>query len=136
MSIIKGSDTVMDVFTKISKGNPGALSALMDIFKNAEAIDPQCFGGGLIPILNFDTYGIYGTDIYILYNDQCKRDVRELLMLMRATQLGFFSEVQLRAIAGDQMGRELLNQKEMDDLDAKVMQELPEFQPRNIEEAA
>jgi len=136
MTIIKGDETMVEVFVKMSKGNPGAASALAEIWKEAPAIDPDNMLGGLGVILSFDTYGIYGTDIYILFNDQCYRDVRELLMLMRATQLGFFSETRLRQMAGDQMRSDVLTQEEMDELNDKVMAELPKFQPRMTEEAA
>lgn len=46
MSRIELTDSAMDVFMKMSDGNPGAISAMMDIHQNAEAIDPQAMMGG------------------------------------------------------------------------------------------
>ena len=134
MTIITGSDSVMDVVVKMSKGNPGAAVTLAEILTMAPIIDPENMLGGLGTILFFDSCGIYGTDIYVLWNDQCDRNTRELIMLMRAVQFGYFSERKLQAIAGDQMRSNLLTQEEMDELNGKVMEFLPTFQPRVVEE--
>lgn len=134
MTIIKGKESMMEVFTKMSEGNPGAVTTMMEIWEKSPTIDPDNLLGGLGPILAFDTYGIYGTDIYILWNDQCDRNTRELLMLMRATQLGFFSEARLKQMAGDQSHTDVLTLEEMSKLNDKVMKEVPNFQPRGIKE--
>ena len=97
MSKIQLTDTPMDILINMADGNPGAISALMEILKEGDAIDPQAFMGGLGAIMILDTWKIYGSDIYILFNDKCNRDVRQMLMLMRATQLGFFSHTKLQS---------------------------------------
>jgi hypothetical protein len=120
-------DTVLSAVTKMSDGNPGAISAMTEIIKKHEQIDPQSALGGLGVIMLLDTYEIYGTDIYILYSDKCNRDVRRMLMIMRATQLGLFSHLKLKEMAHDQMRQVNLTEDEWKDLDSKVCEQLPEF---------
>ena len=55
---IKLNDTMFDVFHKMSEGNPGALTAMMEMHQSAEKIDPDAFMGAFSPILSLDTLGI------------------------------------------------------------------------------
>ena len=89
MTKINLADSIMDVTKKMSDGNPGAVATILEIIEQGKSIDTESAFGDLGPLLLLDTLGIYGTDIYILYNDKCKKDVRELIMLLRAYQLGF-----------------------------------------------
>ncbi len=127
---IELTDSAQDVMVKMSDGNPGALHALCSILKESPSIDPQGAMGGLGPILSLDTLGIYGSEIYILHNNQCHRDTRELLMLLRANQLGFISSGRIQKIARSQMRDTLLSKDEMDKLNCGVMNRLPSFKPR------
>ena len=129
MTRIKLTDSVQDVIAKMSDGNPGATNTMCMMLKDGAKIDPQAFMGGLGAILSLDTLGIYGTDIYILYNGQCKRDIRRMLMLLRANQLGFIDSGKVKAIAADQMDEVRLSIEEMDELDSKVCGRLKTFLP-------
>jgi len=117
----------MDIVMKMSKGNPGAVTAIMDIIDKHKSIDPQAVMGGVGAIMILDTWEIYGTDIYILYSDKCGKDVRKMLMLMRATQLGFFSHQKLQNMASDQCREINLNDEEWQSLDDKVCEQLSGF---------
>lgn len=128
MSRIELTDSVMDVFVKMADGNPGAISAMMDIHQNAEVIDPQAAMGGLGAILLLDTWEIYGSSIYILWNDKCDRDARKFLLLQRMCQLGFLSTSKLQAMAADQMRKVNLTEQEWSDLEEKVLDQLDQFQ--------
>ena len=130
MARIELTDTIQDIMVKMSEGNPGALHALLDMMKQSPIIDPQSAMDGLGPILSLDTIGVYGTDIYILHNDHCNRDTRELLMLLRANQLGFISSGDIRKVAGCQMREHLLSKEKMDELDKQVMDRLSSFKAR------
>ena len=59
---IELTDSFLDMVMKMSEGNPGAVTALMELFTKYEAIDPESAFGGISPILSFDTHGIYGTE--------------------------------------------------------------------------
>ena len=75
--------------------------------------------------MNLGTWGIYGSDIYVLCKDKCGGDLRRLLMLMRATQLGLFSHVKLRQMTRNQSIN--LTEEEFLDLDHKVCDQLGDF---------
>ncbi len=128
------NDTPMSAMIKMADGNPGAVGALGDIMLKAPMIDPDSAFGNLGPLLSLDTYGIYGTEIYILWSDQCNRDTRELLMLLRACQLGIVSEAKLKAVAEDQTRQIKFTQEEMDDFNSQVMEKLDNFMPRAVQE--
>ena len=128
MSRIKSDDNVQDILIKMSEGNPGALAAMMEILEKHNEIDPQAAMGGLGAILILDTWGIYGTEIYVLFSDKCGKDVRKMLMLIRATQLGLFPQSRLNEMARDQSFRINLTDDEFKDLDTKVCEQLSGFQ--------
>lgn len=130
MSRIQLTDHPISIMGKMSDGNPGALLAVCEVIKNGATIDPQDIMGGLGAILLLDSWEIYGPDIYILYNDQCKRNVRSLIMLLRACQLGLLERSKLKQIAGDQSRQFLLSETEMDKLDERVCSELKMFVPK------
>ena len=132
MSRIELNDTVANAILKMSDGNPGAITAMSDILKEAADIDPQSAMGGMGPILMLDTWEIYGTDIYVLWSDKCQRDVRKMLMLLRATQLGFLNNSRLKEMASDQMRKIDLTEEEWDDLDGQVCSQLENFRKKGV----
>ena len=128
MSKIKLTDTIIDIVLKMSKDNPGAIQTLMEILTGSQRIDPECLFQGLGPLLMLDTYEIYGSDIYILFNDKCNGDVRILLMLLRAVQLGYYPEAKLKQLAADQSRQVNITTEELNELDIKVCEFLKDFQ--------
>lgn len=128
MSKIELSDTTMSVLMKMSEGNPGAIKALMDILEKGEAIDPQGALGAMGSIMLLDTWEIYGSDIYILWNDKCQCDCRKMLMIMRSCQMGNFSHVKLKEMAADQMREIDLTANEWEEHDKWVCDNLSGFQ--------
>lgn len=71
MSKIELTDTVQDMMVKMADGNPGAITALVDLYTKSPTIDPDSAMADIGAILMFDNYGIYGSDIYIIWNDKC-----------------------------------------------------------------
>ena len=134
MTKLELKDNFIDIIYKMSEGNPGALTALIEVFREAPKIDPEDIMGGLGPILQLDTHGIYGSDIYILWNDKCDRDVRKLLLLLRHTQLGFSPENELKELAADQKRELNLTEEEWNEIDRKVCSELEQFKKREPSE--
>lgn len=127
MAKITLEDDTKTVIMKMAEGNPGAITALCEMPKHGDIIDPESFSGSFAPILSLDTLGIYGSSIYIIWNDQCNRNIRETLMLLRAYQLGFTSGEKIQEIAADQMGKVKLSKEEMAELDKKVCNRLDRF---------
>ena len=69
-------DSMMDIVTKMSEGNMGAITCLMEMIKKDD-----WYAGvhGVLMILNFDSMGLYGSKLYMLWNDCCDRDLIQLV---------------------------------------------------------
>jgi len=128
MSIIELTDTPMDMMVKMSQGNPGAATVLGRLFSEEPAIDKDSALPSIGSILALDTYGVYGSDIWVLYKDKCGVDIRKLVMLLRACQLGFISQERIKELAADQMMSVNFADGELDELDQQVCDRLPGFQ--------
>lgn len=128
MTRIELSDTGQAIIVKMADGNPGAMTAMVVLLsKDCEPIDPDSAMGLLGPFLELDMLGIYGTEIYILWNDKCKRDLRRFVLLLRASQLGLLPNQKVREMAADQMRQVNLSADEWDELDAAVCDRLAGF---------
>jgi hypothetical protein len=125
-SRINLSDTFMTAMIKMSDGNPGAITALMDLSIEKPTVDPESAMGALAPLLSLDTHQIYGSAIWILYKDVCKQDARTMLMLLRAVQLGLFSEGALQRLSQNNNGG--ISDEKMTELDMQVCAQLEQFQ--------
>lgn len=124
---IELTDSFPGAIHKLSEGNPGAITALMEACTKSPDIDPESAFGVFAPLISLDTYGIYGSEIYILWNDKCQRDVRKFLILIRAVQLGFLNNLRLKELAEDARNEKTISEEEWKDIEAKVLDFLPEF---------
>lgn len=61
--------SMQDVLITMSEGNPGALTCMMQMLQT----NPMSF----MDILLFDKMGIYGSKIYMVWNDCCGRDMKK-----------------------------------------------------------
>jgi hypothetical protein len=124
---ITGNDNFITIATKMAEGNPGALVVIKELFEKGSEIDPNnILGGGLGTILNLDSYGIYGTDIWVLYSDICEQNLPKFIAVVRSVQLGLFNQEILKDAAHrqDYSGRELIP---VNELLEKVKEKLPNF---------
>ena len=126
MSKITLADNVMSAVIKMCEGNLGAMTALMEIIKCSKQVDPDDFMGGLGKILALDTLEIYGTNIYVLWNDICDRSTSKMIAVLRANQLGFISDQILKDACHrqDRSGRKTIP---VEELYSKVVERLPRF---------
>jgi len=85
----------MDIFIKMSDGNPGGLSALLQMYEHGALIDPMDFMGEFGAMFALDSHGIYGSRIWMLYKDVCDENIGKTIAILRATQLGFLSDSDL-----------------------------------------
>ncbi len=128
MTRIKVSDTGPGIVAKMADGNPGAVHAMARLLtKECEKIDPDSALGLYGPLLTLDRFGIYGTSIYILWKDKCRRNLRQFVLLLRASQLGLLPDRKIKEMAADQMGQVNLTDDEWDDLDTAVCDQLAGF---------
>lgn len=128
---IKLNDSVMDIVVKMSDGNPGAATVICELL--ITKIDSDMGLGGLGTILLLDSYGIYGTDIYILHNDICDRDLAKTMAVMRAAQFGYLDKNTLKDACHrqDRSGKALIP---VDELYSKVKERLPNFNKETTDE--
>ena len=111
----------LDVIKVMSEGNPGAVSVLTQFLTEGEKIDPDDFMGGFGPIFGLDTLDCYGPEIWMLYKDVCKENINTTLGMLRAVQLGFLKDTDLKLA---------INGKKALDIDyylGKVKEQLPAF---------
>lgn len=111
----------------MANGNPGAVACLVDLVQREHDIDPQAWLHSFATIALLDRVGIRGSGIYVLWNDQCGRKTRDLVMLMRAFEFGLISADTLRSVAADQTRSQ---QIDLDELDKGVCARLSDFQRR------
>lgn len=129
MARIQLADRVGSALSKMSDGNIGAITVLGRIIKEGGAIDPDDLMGGFGNVLSLDTIGLYGSSIWLLYKDICGEDLRMMVGVLRAWQLGFISDRELRhAVEGARTGLENPPKIDVSALVAKVEARLPAFQ--------
>lgn len=130
MERITLQDDGMSAMLKMADGNPGAVTAMMELLQDDNKTDPDSFIGGIGNILSLDTIGIYGTDIYVLWSDICGRDIVKMISLLRGHQLGFITSELLKEISGrqDRSGKSLID---IEDIYKKVCDYLPNFDKTN-----
>lgn len=122
-TILTLDDTVESALIKLSKGNPGALTVLMQVMKQAERIDPDSSGGPVMVFMHLDDLGFHGSRIWMLYKDVCGESISRMMGALRAVQLGIISDNTLVA-AVDNYGRGL----DLEAALAAVKTRLPAFQ--------
>jgi len=126
MSRLNLDDGMLEITTKMSGGHPIAMNVIMQLFAEGSKIDKDTPMGGIGTLLNLDSLEIYGTDIYILYNDICDRDLVKTIAVVRASQLGFLDGKILK----DACSRQDRSGKKMIDVELlykKVYEYLPKF---------
>lgn len=130
MERIKLSDSMESAIIKMVEGNIGAMNVCMLLIKEGGNIDTQTIMGGFSFILDLDREGIYGTDIYVFWNDICNRELPKMVAVLRAVQLGFFNGGVLADACHrqDYSGRDLVP---VNDLYNKVIEWLPNFDLSN-----
>lgn len=121
---IELSDNFMSAAVKLAEGNPGALTAVMELFSQTPTIDPDAAFGGFAGLFSLDVMGVYGSRIWMFYKDVCRQDMVRMVGLQRAVQLGLLEEgVLLRAIDG----RAPMSIEDADAWVARVQEQLPAF---------
>ncbi len=88
---IELTDSPINMMAKLAEGNPGALTVLMQLYKDDERIDKDSGLGPFGSLLALDSYGIYGSSIWVLYKDICGESVVNTIAVLRAVQLGFLA---------------------------------------------
>jgi hypothetical protein len=121
VSRIQSQDTMLEAIVKMSDGNPGAITVMMQLLEQVPEIDPIAAMGGLLYVLHLDDFGLYGPSIWMLYKDVCGQEIAGIVTLFRARQLGH--------ITGGELQRIVAEDKPYDwqSLVPKIQEEVPEF---------
>lgn len=120
---IGADDRLVDILLKMTDGNPGALTVLLQTVDHGAAIDPDSAFKELGGCIALDTLGVYGSKIWILYKDICGESTAKMLGILRAYQLGFVSYDALHAAVN--APRFTSNMLDVEDLLVKVRERLP-----------
>ena len=122
---------LVQCLTELSQGNPGAITAIVDCMKYNPEIDPDDVFGEFGPIIALDNYKIYGTDIYVLWNDICDRNSAKMITLLRAVQLGELSRttLQIASRKQDRSGKDMID---FDSIYTKVKEFLTDFDKEGL----
>ena len=96
MSRLKLEDTVLDAIVNLCDGNPGAVHVCSAIVKQTIEIDPDYILEGIGYLMCLDDDEIYGSDIYVLGSKCCSQSLPNMLAVLRAKQLGFYTIEQLK----------------------------------------
>jgi hypothetical protein len=117
--------SIQDAIMAVSEGNPGAASVCCQALTHGKVIDPDSAFGGFGLILFFDSCGIYGSRIWMLYKDVCKGHLGTVFAIDRGYQLGQLAGAGTAAInhAIDNYGEGL----DLTAIVAAVQAELPNF---------
>ena len=84
MSKINYNDTIIEVITKLSEGNPGALSVLSELIESYNGDTLK-----LLPeYLTIDSMELYGSQLYMLWNDCCNRKIEKVKKVLELYRKG------------------------------------------------
>ena len=78
----------MDAVCSMSDGNPGAIHVMVRLVKESPTICPSWGFAGMLPLIQLDAAGLYGSSIWVLYKDICGSDTARTWALLCAEQLG------------------------------------------------
>lgn len=77
---IELTDTPIDIIVKMSEGNPGAMAFMGQALKEPENL--------ILIVLPLDTLEVYGSKIYMLWNDACDRDIEKVKRVIERWRTG------------------------------------------------
>lgn len=119
MSKITMIDNAESALAKICEGNPGAINACCCIIKEGAKVYPYVDGWEYIILL--DKLEIYGSDIYVLWNDICQRGTRKMTAALRIAKIDPAKADVLKDACHrqDYSGRKLLQE---DDIYKKIIE--------------
>ena len=78
----------LEAITKMSNGNPGAITVMAALTKAYSKIDSQSALKEWTPLLWLDDKNIYGSDIWVLFKDVCRESLFNTVVVMRSVQMG------------------------------------------------
>ena len=85
---VQATMTFDEVISAMSEGNPGAIECIALMFLD----DPY---GTMLDLLLLDSLEIYGSKLYMIWNDCCDRNVKKMKKTLEAFRKGQFSKEEI-----------------------------------------
>ena len=104
-------DTVQSAIIKISEGNPGALTCMMELLEDRM---------GYNFMLMLDSLEIYGEKIYMLWNDCCDRDITRMKLIIKNWQQGYITMEEIHEHISGGYGKPFDNVKSQEEIDKEI----------------
>lgn len=130
--------TGQDMIMAVGGGNPGGLTVLINSIKLGPIVDPDSALGPFTFLMLCDTYGIYESEIWLLFKDVARENYAHAHGLLRAMQMGIVSPTVVKT-AMQNYGRGINVQEILD----KLVEKLPSFnlnphlsEPAHLDQAA
>jgi len=120
-SRISLQDTFMSAAINVAEGNPGAITAILELCKLSPDVDPESWSGNFAPFFSLDTHRIYGGEVWQLYKDAHDCSPLKTLTTLRCIQMGIITEREVR----DAMNRQA--RLDHDALLKQLQEKLPSF---------
>jgi len=96
----------LKTFIKLSQGNPGAMQCIAELQSDNQSLDTGASMMERAEILKYiDEHSILGTNLYILYNDLCDRNLHKMYHLISTAPV---DEIKDAASRQDYSGRKLI----------------------------
>jgi hypothetical protein len=92
MTKVVGEDSIMDVIIKISEGNPGAMVCITQMLQYEDWYSNV---PGALMVLQLDSLEVYGEKLYMLWNDCCNQDMKQLELVLRNWQTGYLTKEEI-----------------------------------------
>lgn len=132
---IQLNDSLKTIIIKLCDGNPGALSVLMKLLASTEKIDSDSALGPYSSFISLDSFGIYGSNIWILYKDVCQESILYTITILRAVQLGIMGKGKLLSILDSINDGQGYGEKiDVENMLLKVQEILPSFGKASLED--
>lgn len=116
MAKIDLNDSIMDIVMKMAEGNPGALTFIMELMKHQQSAGID----GMVLLLHLDDIGLYGSPLYMLWNDCCDRDLGKVEVVMRNYQFGKLTKDQILKQVSGGRGRPFENLTPVEELLSQI----------------
>lgn len=111
----------------LAEGNPGAINVIANLCKHYESLDPYNVFKEMAPLVFFAEQDITGPAIWMLYKDVCKEDLKNVVIVMRAYQMGLLSAEELKERVHNTRYGAGFSPLNFDDLLSKLRMILPEL---------
>jgi hypothetical protein len=113
MSKLQLTDTILDIMVKMSEGNIGALTCLMEMERKQ---DWYANVDSIIMILQLDTLELYGSNLYMLWDNCCDRDLNKMELVLRNWQMGHLTKEEIHKNLNSGRGIPFTNLKSLKEL--------------------